>query len=94
MRTTPATTAKAARPPPAIKAEDIFSSLLLVETSIFGSIAQTLDFPSWSTETPLSTDGVTGSAVVGSSEKMAVRETMDDCATGAVSMGVEEADSC
>lgn len=31
------------------------SSLLLVETSIFGSIAQTFDLPSWSTDTPRST---------------------------------------
>jgi hypothetical protein len=55
VRTTPATAAKAARPPPARRAVCVFSSLLFVESSIFGSIAQTFDFPSWSTETPRST---------------------------------------
>jgi hypothetical protein len=50
----PAKAAKTTKPPPAIKAEEDFSSLLFVETSILGSIAQTFDFPSWSMDTPRS----------------------------------------
>jgi hypothetical protein len=51
--------------------EVVFSSLLFVETSIFGSIAQTFDFPSWSIETPRSAI----EASVSSSAKMTVLDT-------------------
>ena len=54
MRTPAATAAKAASPPTAKIAEEVCSSELFVETSILGSIAQTLDFPSWSIDTPRS----------------------------------------
>ena len=64
VKATPARTANAAKPPPAIKALLVFSSLLFVETSIFGSKAQTLDFPSWSTDTPLSTKFLSNKAVL------------------------------
>lgn len=66
-------TTSAANPPPAINAEEVFSSLLFVETSIFGSIAHTLDFPSWSTETPRST--LAGDSETVSSANTAVLET-------------------
>merc|ERR1719253_2550940 len=38
-----------------MRALPVFSSLLLFSISILGSIAQTLDFPSWSVDTPRST---------------------------------------
>jgi hypothetical protein len=62
VKITPAAATKAAKPPPAIKTEEVFSSLLFVETSIFGSIAQTFDFPSWSIETPRSAAGPSSSS--------------------------------
>lgn len=62
MRTAAATAAKAPSPPTAKIAEDVFSSELFESTSILGSMAQTFDFPSWSTETPRSTP-LSGSGV-------------------------------
>ena len=63
VNTKPATRAKAPKPAAPTNAEDVFSSEDLESTSILGSIAQTLDLPSWSTDTPRSVVLASSSAI-------------------------------
>ena len=85
-----ARTAKAARPPPATRTVFPFSSELLELTSIFGSMAQTLDLPSWSTDTPRSTVGSPGM----SSEAMRATVRLEVTPNGAANGEEEIGEPC
>ena len=66
-------------PPAANKADSVFSSDDREETSILGSIAHTLDLPSWSTDTPRSMLELVEVVMTGGSSKSVLMATRDVC---------------